>query len=768
MIKRKFLPYSIVPAAFLSPLASAAEPLPPLEEVLVTSQRYESPLQEVPVSVHVISGESIEQARIVNMVELSQSVPNLVVGEGAINTNIYMRGVGSGTNRAFEQSVGMFIDEIYMGRGSQFRAPFLDLQQVDVLRGPQGALFGKNTIAGAVVVTTAKPSLGDDFSAEFTLDYEPEYNDRALTSIFSGALSDKWAARLVNKTARHDGYWENTYKDNDEPEIEESITRLSLLYEPTGSLRFDSKWEHSKFETAGSSVQIRQLDPLDPTAQLLIARAYIDDPDLDANLNSKRSVDNFDLPEYRNQTVDNAVITAKYDAGAARISYTLGYSSFETEDSQDLDYLPVQFISVDDEREFEQWSQEIRVDQDLNESHRLQWGVYWQDQQLDANFQENLALPPLGPIWDFLFALNGIDPTVFPPTPFTRNTAFEQSAETWALFAEWDWHFAEDWRLLLGGRYNREKKDYRRISSQDEFLNPGVPASAGANVTALFFDVNVLSPAFEGSRTEDDFLPSIKLWWDASATTNAYAKIERGAKSGGYNAVADAAPGDQEYEDEQAITYEVGTKSLYADGRLSLNSAIFYTEIEDLQMTVLNGSRFLVGNAAESVSKGVELDGSWRINGNWQITGYTAYLDAIYKDFEDGPCTAKETVAGASTCDLSGETTPYAPEWSAGLGLDYEYALSASMDVLAGLQLSYSDDYAANADLDPEDSQDSYTKYDAHIALRGNHWELGLIGKNLTNEKVVSYSLDTPLIPGGHAAYLSPLRTYALRLRLSI
>ena len=741
---------------------------------MVTAQRHSSPLQEAPVSIHVVTGEDIEKARIINMGELSQRVPNLVISEGAINTNIYMRGVGSGTNRSFEQSVGMYIDDIYMGRGHQYRSPFLDLQQVDVLRGPQGALFGKNTIAGALVVSTRKPDLNSDFGAEFTADYEPKYGGRSLTSVFSGALSDSWAMRLVNKTAKHDGYWINTYNNADEAVIDESTTRLSLLFQPSDDWRFDTKWERSSYESMGAQVQLRQIEEFaDQLTTLLFLNAYKEDPQLDAKLNDTRSADNFDRPEYRNQTTENALVKVSYggegslDQGV-RVTYTLGYSGFDIDESQDADFMPVKLIGLDDEREFWQWSQELRLDHALSETVQLQWGLYWQDQNLDAHFQENLGLPDLGSVWDFVFLANGIDPVVYPPTPFTRNTAFEQDAVTQAVFAEINWQFSENWRLLLGGRYNREEKDYIRHSSQDEFLNPGVSASAAANLTAVVFDVNVLTPDYQGRRLEEDFLPSVKVWWDMNAATNAYAKIERGAKSGGFNSVADSKPEDQEFEDEQATSYEIGTKSLLFDDRVAFNAALFYTRISDLQMTILNGARFLVGNAAESVSQGLELDSRWRLDENWQLSAYAAYLDSYYKDFENGPCMAEDVVQGKMECDLSGKTTPFSPEWNAGLQLGYELGVTRNIDFIAGLAINYSDEYKVSAALDPINNQPRYIKYDGQLALRAQTWELALVGKNLTDEKLINYSLNTPLMLGGYAAYMAPPRTYTLRFKLSI
>jgi iron complex outermembrane recepter protein len=178
--------------ATTSPLSLAQ---PALEEIIITAQKRAQSLQDVPISVSAMQGTKIQEAGITNMSALADYIPNFKMGDGPVSTNIYMRGMGSSNNQGFEQSVGMYIDGIYMGRGRQYRAPFMDVERVEVLRGPQGTLFGKNTVAGAVNVITASPSLHDPFNGNLVLSAE-SHHGYIGEAMLSGAVSNTFARRL--------------------------------------------------------------------------------------------------------------------------------------------------------------------------------------------------------------------------------------------------------------------------------------------------------------------------------------------------------------------------------------------------------------------------------------------------------------------------------------------------------------------------------------------------------------------------------------------
>lgn len=739
---------------------------PQLEEILVVSSRYQSELKQLPVSAHVITGQAISQSNILDMSELSVNVPNLIIGEGVINTNIYMRGIGSGTNRAFEQSVGMYIDDVYMGRGRQYRAPFLDVQQVEVFRGPQGVLFGKNAIAGAVAITTARASAGEEFNGSVQVDYDAEYEDTTVNTVLSSGLGDNFGIRFANKTAQHNGYFYNTYLDQKEPAIEESISRLSGVYDAGNNFDAFIKYEQTDSRVTGTTAQLSHLEPLDPVSELLAAQAYLADPKLETQIDKQKSEDGLIYTPQRDTKIDNAVITLGLDAYAGRWLYNLGYSQYESHDRQDGDQLPLFFIAVVDQHEFDQNSHELRYQSDFSGAINFQAGAYYQHNNLDITLREDLGLPPPEAAWFGLFESIGIDTSVLPPTPLSRATHMDQDANSNALFAEIDWQFSQHWQLQIGGRYTYEEKSATRTTRLTAFTEPDQAISPAGIVTAVIFDVDVRLPYYQGTRTEEHFTPSAKLLWQASERWNLYGKYESAVKAGGFNSNSDAELSDQEFEEETAQTIELGAKGSVFNDRVDLNAALFRTQIKDLQVTNLNGARFLVGNAAEAISQGLEFDARWQALDSTSLSLYGAWLDAYYSDYPNGPCPAIDISQGRQQCDLTGNSTPFAPKWSAGLALDYRRPLNAIMDFYGGVNLNFSDDYYLNFDGDPLDSQSSYTKLDLQVGLEGEHWQLGLVGKNLTDEAIASYGLDTPLLSGGHIVYLEPPRTVELRLAI--
>ena len=223
-----------------------------LEEVIVTAQKRAESLQDVPISVSAIQGEKIQDAGIPNMAALADYVPNLHIADAPVNTNIYMRGVGSGNNQGFEQSVGMYIDGVYMGRGRQYRAAFLDVERVEVLRGPQGTLFGRNTVAGAVNITTASARAGDELEGEIMASAE-SFDGRVVEGFVGSGIGDTMGIRLAAKYRETDGFADNTFNGNPVGEIEELSWRLSLNWQPTDDLNINFKYSQSDYERIGSA-----------------------------------------------------------------------------------------------------------------------------------------------------------------------------------------------------------------------------------------------------------------------------------------------------------------------------------------------------------------------------------------------------------------------------------------------------------------------------------------------------------------------------------
>jgi iron complex outermembrane recepter protein len=770
--------YKIHPLALFTSIAGAslvglpAAAAPMLEEVLVTAQKREESLMDVPISILAVSGEKISNAGINDLSELSAYVPNLTITEGTINTNIFMRGVGSGNNRAFEQSVGMFIDGIYMGRSRQFRAPFFDLERVEVLRGPQGILFGKNTIAGAINLTTAKPHVGEEFNGSVSVEYEPEYGTETGMAIISGDVTDTLAMRLAYKHRSSDGWVENTGLNSDGPETKENTLRLAFSWEPSSDWQIDGKFEQSEFESEGLAVQPVFSEPVGGLANFVAAASLANDPTFETKPNDRKSTDGILSDDSRDTTVKNGALNIDYALGDHTLSLVSGYSYYEYQDTLDADFAPISFLSTIDDSDFTQWSQEIRLSSPGGEKFDYITGVFWQKNELAADSDNDVdVLTDLGPFfdatYDFLKGL-GVIPPFVNPTNFSRDNRFEQDTETWSAFFQGTLSLTNDVRLIAGARYTHETKEFNRQGKFAEFQDNDTPAGLDASVTAALLGLEVPVADYDEKRTENHFTPSMKIQWDVNDSIMTYALVEKGFKSGGFNSNIDTSLESAQFDEEEALSYEAGLKSTVADGRGEINLAIFRTEYDDLQVSSWNGISFDVGNAAESIAQGVELDGRFALTDNLTVGGSIAYLDSTYSDFEDGPC-AVSVAAEDQPCDLTDRPTQFASDWTSNLFVDYNMPLDNGMEFRAGIDINYTDDMFLDTDLDENLTQDAYTKVNARIALAGtdNVWEVTLIGKNLTDKTTLGTGYDQPLVAGGYVAFVEAPREISVRLKVS-
>tara|TARA_B100000446_G_scaffold67127_3_gene63720 strand:+ start:17298 stop:18209 length:912 start_codon:yes stop_codon:yes gene_type:complete len=225
-----------------------------LEEIVVTAQKREESLMDVPISVSAVGGEKMAEAGITELEGMTAYVPNLTMNQTGIGTIIAIRGISSGINQGFEQSVGQYVDGVYYGRAQLARAPFMDLDRVEVLRGPQSILFGKNSIAGAISMHTAKPT--DEFEGSITGLYEPDHGEQDVRLVLSGPLTDNLSGRLAILDRTIDGYYDNDTLDRDESDEDVSVIRGSLRWDANDDLTVNLKVEDGSFDTKGRFLEV--------------------------------------------------------------------------------------------------------------------------------------------------------------------------------------------------------------------------------------------------------------------------------------------------------------------------------------------------------------------------------------------------------------------------------------------------------------------------------------------------------------------------------
>jgi len=720
-----------------------------LEEIVVTAQKRVETLQDVPISIVALSGDTIQELNIYKMEDLQLKVPNLQMTESGISTQIYIRGIGSGNNQSFEQSVGMYVDGIYYGRAQLIRQPIFDIERVEVLRGPQGILFGKNSIAGAVAYTTAQPS--GEFSSYLRAEYDWDHNATLLEGMVNGG-SDTLAARISVRKFDDDGWIYNVFEDRDEPSRDDFAIRGQLRWEPTINLDMNLKIEHQEFNTKGRQLEIIEDNPAIPGspipgatyAQILAALGHpLGIPE--AELNNRRSADGGDFSD---NEVNNATFTLNYAWGDNTLTAITGWMEYEYSDLCDCDYTGAPVFTVPLDEEYEQFSQEIRLASPGGAT--LDWlvGVFYQDSDLD--FSDAIRVPQ-----------NSVLGLLDPALGFILNTqaarSFNQTSELFAAFGQATWNFNDNWALTVGARWTTEEKiALKQVNIQDLETGANVPDFPDSLAPAVYFGAfdiwseQMLGHNVNGKRTEDAFLPLLRMEWRPNDSSMWYVSGSSGFKAGGFDARSNNIF-SFEFENEDATTYEFGGKFSYWDGRAETNFALYLTNYDDLQISQFDGTLgFNVGNVKDTRVQGIEVDGRLLITDGLTWTYALAYLDHEYKDFENANCYNGEVpngdvVDGVALCSRTGQSGQYTPEFTAYTSLDWIVPISSNWDLRLKGDLSYTDEQNVHVNLDPKYVIDAFTIIDLRVSVANENWDLALLGKNVTNEDFLTYVNNVPL-----------------------
>lgn len=835
----------LLPLSLLGSLAHAA---PMLEEVIVTAQLRSQSLQDVPVSVSAIGGEKMMEAGIAKIEDLQAYVPNFTMSESGIGTDIYIRGIGSGENQGFEQSVGMYVDGIAYGRAQLARAPFLDLSRVEVLRGPQNILMGKNSIAGAISIQTANPSEYAEGNIQVT--YEPEQNERIIDLVVSGPINDRLGYRFAVRKRELDGFMENLVLDRDEAQRSEETFRIKLGWDVSDSVTAKFKIEAGSFDVVGRNSEIITNYASDSDVFLFQGRTYgeIMDrttfPDADGlaalngllpapvlnflQLQPSGSIIDIDSDEgvlnntadrkrhsngdFSNNDTYNFTANVDWYRDDQQFTSITGIMGYEYDEDCDCDFTGAPLFQVEFQEEYQQFSQEFRWISPAGETFEYIAGAYFQYSELD--FFDSLYLPSdiipqLVNAADLLEggARGDADPGADGSTGFellgfgdagnalrgirTPRDFYSESTIA-STFMQATWNMADTFRLTLGGRLTWENKEGAR---KLEFgLDDGTIQPLGEIDTAAAVSFAAERHDLKGEREEVQFAPLINLQWDATDDLMTYFSASRGYKSGGFDARSNASPsadptpinpnapagtnqkvliGSFEFEEEEALSFELGMKTTLLEGAAELNAALFRTEFENLQVSVFDGTLgFNVGNAASAVSQGIELDGRMALTENLVLAGGLAFLDFEFQDHQFGTCIQDQTPDNDNgiNCDYSGKTNQYVADYSGNLMLAYERTLGNSLMLRANIDVIFTDDYHPSPNLDDRIKQDAYQTFNGRVALSSidGEWEVALLGKNLSDELVVLYGVDAPTaktITGAttHHGLVNNPRTFALQ-----
>jgi iron complex outermembrane recepter protein len=713
-----------------------------LEEIIVTAQKRAESLSDVPIAVSAVTAEKLQDAGINSFEGLKSYVPSFFMVPNATGNSIAIRGVFSGTNNGFEQSVGTYVDGLYHGRGQQARQPFLDLERVEVLRGSQSILFGKNSVAGALNVTTARPT--DSFEGSVSASYEPEYDERIYSGVLSGPFTDRLRGRLAARYREYGGSVENLTLSRDEAQQEESAVRAWLEFDLTDNVQLALKAQHDEFDTTGRAYEIVKELPATSgafaglTYTQVLNRAFGQEASVLNNVADGKRTANAN--DFSNNKMDELGFFVDWQLGEHQLTAVTGYSQYDFSENADADFTGAPILEQSIDEDFEQWSQEVRLASPTGGAFQYLAGVYWEQTELNA-------------LTKFPFYANSlITRIVGAAGPLVANTdsprELSQESESYAAFVHASWNITDAFRTNVGVRYSKEDKEATRTLIFTD-LN-GVPLTGTQLAVVSAVNQTLLGKRttnLAGNRSEDHVLPSVGFQYDLSDDVMAYASWTKGAKAGGYDSNSNSGPpfGSFEYLAEKAENYEIGAK-MTLGGVFELNLAAYYTEFQDLQVSAYDGVSFKVTNAAAAEIQGVELDSRWQATSNLLFSAAVAYTDFEFTKYIGTCYTLQRPNVGTSACDLSGKKNQFVADWTASASADYRIPLGA-FELRGVLDAYYTGDYFVSTTFDPKQVQDAYVKLNARLQFGAadGRWEIALLGKNLTDELIMPYGADVPL-----------------------
>lgn len=735
-------------------------------DIVVTARRREERLQDVPVAVSVVSGDSLSRANITNLEQLAARLPNVKISQAPASDQLYIRGVGSGLNLGFEQSVGTFVDGLYRGRSRASRAAFFDIERVEVLKGPQTTYFGNSAIAGALNITTKKP--GSSLEANGSVFYAPATDEYLVEGGISVPVTETLSGRLAVRASGNDGYIRNTTDNSVGPRMRDVFARASVAWQPSDSWTSNVRVDFGRLRDDG--VYNAELMHCPPPPEFTMARGacarYV--AGAGAAVDSKLDYRSTTSPSYLNYDYTEAAFSNQIEIGSHQLTLITGYFDHDYDYLIDVVPVPAQFGSVVGTTStfpsrimetFSQFSQEIRLSSDFDGPVQYTVGGYYSHGKLKVDSFFGLYFARFG-------ALSG--GTVPPATPVAVRVQNHIVDDNYSAFAMLNWQVTDKLKINLGGRYTVvDKRGFRETELGAAASIPGfdnfVPASVAGQAALMPLTGIDAGNYVRRNRSDDQFMPSANIQYNVGADFMIYASASKGFKSGGYSVLLSKS----DFAPETVKAFELGLKSKLFDRKLTLNIAAYLSKYDDLQETTTiflpsGAAASAVANVARSTAKGVEANAVLRVTPNLSLSADVSYLSSIYDSYPNAPCTALQALA-ATPCrqDLSGKRRAFAPEFSGNVGANFTHPFTKGTELRIDTTAYFSTSYYQQSLADIYLSQGGFTKLDARLAIAANddRWEIAVVGKNLTNKLTASFRNGVPSSPGTILALTDPKRS---------
>lgn len=682
-----------------------------IDDIVVTARRRQENSQSTPLAVTALSGNSLQNAGADSTPEVFALVPNASFGGGIggdLQGLVSIRGISSLVRIiGVESGLGFYVDGVFMGRPENFNQDLIDIERVEVLRGPQGALYGRNTIAGAVNIITTTPGDAAQANGEVQLG---NYDLRRVRGLVSGPLiADRAFGKLAFGHVSRGGFVRHASGGQDLDTLDLTTLRGQLRLTPSPGVELliaadalIDRGEPAFFETADV--------------------AMVDDP-----TEATPFTTNQDQPNHLDRDIYGASVTANIGGFTSITSYRS--SSFDA--ALDDDKTPFRFLVDFFADDVSLFTQELRYARQIGDHLNLMGGLYYLRQEADS-------FRPFA-VGDFLTGMPGFEP------PITQTSSVD--TESYAAFFSGDWSINDRLTASIGGRYTHEEKEARYIQ-EDTF-------------GLLFPNID-----FSGSTSDDDFSPTLSLSYRFPERTYFYLRYARGFKSAGFNTDFAASAENLTVTPETAVTYEAGVRMDLFSHRLRLNATMFQTDYRDLQVSQISGAGVVLRNAAHATISGAEFEAAAILGEHLRMDASIGFLDAHYDDFPGCPAPSAAPPAEIRE-NCRGNRTVFAPEWTGALGMEWTTPAPA----FGGDWVVRGDwRYQSEVFFEPQNTRrlsgDARNVVNLRAGVRTGAWDFSIWAENAGDETYVTFADDRSAIAVPLTRAYGAPRTYGATLRL--
>lgn len=715
-----------------------------LGDIVVTARRREERAQEVPIALTVIGGEQLDDTNTYNVGQLTQQAPSVqLLSSNPRNTAITIRGIGASyglANDGLEQGVGIYVDQVYYARPATATLDFVDLDRIEILRGPQGTLFGKNTTAGALNITTRDAAFTPEGVAEVTVGSLSLVQAKA--TITGPLIEDTLAGRLSVVSTRRDGTLDNVRIGRDQNDQHSFALRGQLLWQPTPELtvRAYGDWNRQLLECC-TQVYVTAGATLKPLAQQYAALAAGRGYAVPSTNPYDRLVD-VDGDIQADQWQAGGSLIVDYDFGNVLLTSISSYREWDWEPANDRDYIGLDIVrqSANPSHQ-DQTTQEFRLSSQGD--NRIDWvgGLYYFNQTVATN-----GVTEWGRDASYWLLAAGTPDALLDGYKSFNVSSIETTS--YAAFGQLTWNVTDRLRITPGLRYTHEEK-----TGQYELTVAGGLATTDA--TLLSRRLGIARPQFyEAEISEGSWSGQVTVSYEITPDILPYFSYATGFKSGGINmaglpttAAGLPALTAAEVRPEEVTTYELGLKTQAFDRRLTANLAAYYTDIADFQANVVDAGpgalRGYLANVEQVEIRGVELDLTAYPTEALDLYANVAWTDGEYSSFTNGPCPLERVGTATAACDLSGQDLPGVSPWALAAGGELHgpgRVLGLAGEAFAGVDASYRSTYNSDAAVSRYTEIEGYALLNLRAGFRADSgWEASIWVKNALDEEYLQF-----------------------------